>query len=185
MALSMAERKAVTRKMAERYIKASKTEKGRLLDELCALTGWTRRHARRALAEAGREAPASCRRPRARTYDAEVFEPLRKVWAVLGGPAGKRLAPFMEEIVVSLERAGEISLEPAVRHKLLRISAATIDRMLAPERDRLKVKGRSGTKPGSLLIKTDPHQDVRRVGRCSSGLLRGRPRRPRRRRPSR
>jgi hypothetical protein len=45
----MAERKAVTREMTRRYAKASTTEKGRMLDELCALTGWTRRHARRSL----------------------------------------------------------------------------------------------------------------------------------------
>ena len=45
----MAQRKAVTKQMARRYSKASKAEKGRMLDELCALTGWTRRHARRSL----------------------------------------------------------------------------------------------------------------------------------------
>jgi hypothetical protein len=42
--LSMAERKAVTKHMARRYQAASKAEKGKMLDELCALTGWTRRH---------------------------------------------------------------------------------------------------------------------------------------------
>jgi hypothetical protein len=40
--LSMAERKAVTKQMARRYQGASKAEKGKMLDELCALTGWTR-----------------------------------------------------------------------------------------------------------------------------------------------
>jgi hypothetical protein len=45
----MAERKAVTKQMAKRYERATKTDKGHMLDQLCALTGWTRRHARRAL----------------------------------------------------------------------------------------------------------------------------------------
>ena len=49
MGLSMVERKAVTMQMAKRYQKATKTEKGRMLDELCPLTGWTRRHAIRAI----------------------------------------------------------------------------------------------------------------------------------------
>ena len=49
MGLSMAERKAATKQMAKRYEKATKAQKGRMLDELCALTGWTRRHTRRAL----------------------------------------------------------------------------------------------------------------------------------------
>jgi hypothetical protein len=34
----MAERKAVTKQMAKRYMRASKLEKGQMLDELCALT---------------------------------------------------------------------------------------------------------------------------------------------------
>jgi hypothetical protein len=50
--LSMAERRAVTKQMARRYAKAPKKEQGRMLDELCALTGWSRRHAIRALAQA-------------------------------------------------------------------------------------------------------------------------------------
>jgi hypothetical protein len=93
----MAERKAVTKQMARRYRKASKAEKTRMLDELSALTGCTRRHARRALGAALHPAP----RPgpvRPRTYGGDVLEPLVRIWAVLGGPAGKRLVPFMGEM---------------------------------------------------------------------------------------
>ena len=49
MGLSMAERKAVTGQIADRYRKASKKHKQLILEELCALTGWHRDHARRAL----------------------------------------------------------------------------------------------------------------------------------------
>ena len=156
MGLSMAERKAVTKQMAARYDKASKGEKGRMLDELCALTWWTRRHAIRALAEAIRRPRRRPRRSRPRTYDEDVLGPLQIIWATLNGPAGKRLAPFMAEIVEALERAGELTLEPHVRAKLLSVSAASIDRLLASERARLKVKGRSGTKPGSILKRQIP-----------------------------
>jgi hypothetical protein len=172
----MAERRAVTKQMARRYRKASKALKGRMLDELCALTGWTRRHARRTLSEAisGRVKPP--RRPRPRTYGEEVLEPLRFVWATLNGPAGKRLAPFMAEVVAALERHGELELEPGVRAKLLRISPATIDRALAPERRRLRVRGRQGTKPGSILkrqipIRTFAEWDDRRPGFCEADLV--------------
>jgi hypothetical protein len=127
--LSMAERRAVTKQMARRYARASKKDKGRMLDELCALTGWTRRHARRALHQAGQGTGPRPRRARERFYGPEVIAPLRRVWATLDGPAGKRLAPFMAEIVQTLERAGELTLEPAVRAKLLAMSAATIDRV--------------------------------------------------------
>ena len=173
----MAERKAVTKTMAKRYAAASKTDKTGMLDELCALTGWTRDHARRALrvaAAGGGEPPT--RAPRPRVYDEEVARTLRMIWATLNGPSGKRLAPFMAEIVEVLERHGELDLTPAVREKLLQISPATIDRVLAPERARLKFKGRSGTKPGTILkrqipIRTFADWDDARPGFCEVDLV--------------
>jgi hypothetical protein len=175
--LSMAERKAVTKATARRYLRASKREKGQILDELTALTGWTRRHARRALlqSERPREAPAR-RRGRPPVYGDDVAEPLRLIWATLNGPSGKRLAPFMKEIVQALERADELHLSPGVRGRLLGVSAATIDRLLAPERKRLQVRGRSGTKPGTLLkrqipIRTFTEWNDARPGFCEVDLV--------------
>lgn len=152
----MAERKAVTKQMAKRYAKASKKQKGVMLDELCALTGWSRRHARRALGAALEAPKPPGRRGRPPVYGSEVIEALRFVWATLDGPSGKRLAPFMAEAVEALERHGELSLGEEVRSKLLQMASATIDRALTPERRRLQVKGRSGTKPGSILKRQIP-----------------------------
>jgi hypothetical protein len=170
----MGERKAVTKQMAKRYAKASKKGKGVMLDELCKLTGWTRRHARRALTQA-LEQP---KRPavRSKIYGQEVGDALGFIWALLGAPAGKRLAPFLPEIIEVLERTGERAFAPEVRAKLLRISAATIDRMLATERARLRIRGRSGTKPGSILkrqipIRTFADWDDARPGFCEVDLV--------------
>ncbi len=176
MGLSMAERKAVTKQMARRYGKAAKADKGSMLDELCALTGWTRRHARRALTDALKAPANERRRPRSRTYGVEVLEALKLVWATLNGPSGKRLQPFMAEAVEALERHRELEVDPGVRQKLLRMSSATIDRALAPERRRLQMKGRSGTKPGSILrrqipIRTFAEWDDRRPGFCEVDLV--------------
>lgn len=178
--LTMAERKAVTRQMARRYEAATKAEKGRTLDELCALTGWSRSHARRALAEVrgGKHPPP--RKQRARIYGPEVLEPLRRIWATLDGPCGKRLAPFMAEIVEALERSGELELTEPQRKQLLRISAATIDRLLAPDRDGLRLRPRAKTKPGSILRAQIPIRTFAE-GRGASRVFRGRSRLPRRR----
>lgn len=176
MGLSMAERRAVTRQMTKRYQKASKKEKTLMLDELCELTGWTRRHARRALTQIPSRTLKRPKAPRQRIYGPGVLDALTIVWATLNGPAGKRLAPFMAEAVAALERSGELEVAPEVRVKLCSVSAATIDRLLAPERARLKVKGRSGTKPGSLLrrqipIRTFAEWDDKAPGFCEIDLV--------------
>ena len=89
-------------------------------------------------------------------YGEDVMAPLRKIWAVMDAPTGKRLAPFPGEMVAVLERAGELDLEPEVRATLVAMSAATIDRPLATERKKMQLTGRSGTKPGSLLTSQIP-----------------------------
>ena len=61
------------------------------------------------------------------------MEPLRRIWAIMDYPCGKRLAPCMEWLVPKLEDCGELSVSPEVRAKLLSISADTIDRLLGRE----------------------------------------------------
>jgi hypothetical protein len=43
-------------------------------------------------------------RPRPPIYRDEVIAALRTVWAVMAAPAGKRMAPFLAEIVDGSER---------------------------------------------------------------------------------
>ena len=64
---------------------------------------------------------------------------------------GKRLVVVLRTMLPTLESFGEIQVSAEVRTKLLTISPATIDRLLAPERNRLRLQGRSRTKPGTLL----------------------------------
>lgn len=52
MGRTMAERASVTKTIATRYKQANKSAKAKILDELCANTGWHRDHARKALRSA-------------------------------------------------------------------------------------------------------------------------------------
>lgn len=153
MELSLAVRRQVTSRLVTKYSKATRVEKSAILDGLCEVNGWHRDHARKALRLAAAGPPAP-RKPRApvMTYGPEVLDALRKAWAVLDGPTGKRMAPAMSVLVDALRRHGELDITDQVAAQLGVMSAATIDRRLAADRAELTTRrGRSLTKPGSLL----------------------------------
>lgn len=152
MEITLAARRQVTATQVAKYAKATRAEKRDILDHLCAVNGWHRDHARKALrvAAAGPRPPRAPRAPQY-TYGPEVVEALQFVWAVQDGPTGKRLAPVMGLLVDSLRRHGELDINDQVAARLVAMSAATIDRRLTPDRAQLVLKGRSLTKPGTLL----------------------------------
>jgi hypothetical protein len=151
MGLTLTERRAITETIATRYQLASKRGKGVILDELCANTGWHRNHARKALKAALQPKVVAPTSPRPLKYGPDVIAALTMCWTVLGMPAGKRLAPMLGELVAVLRHFGELALDEDTAVLLVSMSAATIDRRLAPERAKCQVKGRCTTKPGSLL----------------------------------
>ena len=70
---------------------------------------------------------------------------------MLGAPTGKRLAPVIGELVPTLRRFEELRISDDTERALIAMSAATMDRRLGPDRAKMALKGRSHTKPGSLL----------------------------------
>ena len=138
--ISMGARREVLAAVAKRYRTAGRVEKGRILDELTATTGWHRKHAVRALSAAGmnrtglplsEEAtgasePASSRR---RKY-ASVRDALIALWEASDRVCGKRLVSMIPALLPALERHCRLKLTSEERALLVTMSAATIDRML-------------------------------------------------------
>ena len=164
MRLTMHERKTVTKAMAGQYRKASKKEKGRILDDFTQATGYNRVYAAQVLRGHGKRVEVkpgvvlegSVRakkkaRVRERDYGPDVLKALKRIWKYMDYICGKRLAPILPEIVPRLVSCGELKVSPKVREKFMGISASTIDRLLAPERRKFALKGRGQTKPGTLL----------------------------------
>ena len=119
--------------VVERYQASSKVDKTRILDEFVRLTGYHRKHAVRVLlGRAPAEKPRARARPR--LYDEAVRQALVVLWEASDRICGKRLRPLLPLLVSSLERHGHLQLDKVVRKKLLRASASTIDRLLAPAR---------------------------------------------------
>jgi len=152
MGLTMSQRRAVSKVIATRYKRADKPAKGVILDELCATTGWHRNHARKALGAALRpKVVGPTRKARVPKYDEDTVAALRFCWAVLGAPTGKRLAPVIGELVPTLRRFEELKIGDDTERSLISMSAATMDRRLKADRAKMMLRGRSHTKPGSLL----------------------------------
>jgi len=151
MELSMSQRQAVTKKKAAAYKRATRADKTRILDELVDLTGWHRDYARAAVRDAGALKIVRPRRARDPKFPPQVIAGLATCWMLTRAPAGKRLAPMLEVVVPLLRRDGDLVLSDDETALLVSMSPASIDRHLAPERARLVSRGRSHTKPGTLL----------------------------------
>lgn len=76
---------------------------------------------------------------------------LRLWWVVLGAPTGKRLAAVLPELVAALRRFGELDITDDIERALIAMPAAPMDRRLPADRAKMALRGRSHTKPGSLL----------------------------------
>jgi len=137
-----------------RYLKASKFEKQKILDEFTSATGYHRKHAIRVLKNKVQVQNHFKGKTKTyqRLYCGEVVQALEQIWEIYGQICSKRLQPFLPEAVRVLERCKEINISKGTKELLLKISSASIDRCLRPIRIKTS-HGLSTTKPGSLLRK--------------------------------
>ncbi len=128
----MATRKELIEGIGKRYRTSNRKEKQQILEEFTRVTGYHRKHAIRALK--CDVAKPSKERGHDRIYDEAVHLALIVLWEAADRICGKRLKAALSLLIVAMERHGRLALDPCVRQRLLTISAATIDRLLAPTR---------------------------------------------------
>lgn len=152
--------------ISERYRKAGRKEKKAILDEFCINCGYNRKYAIRLLS--AKKKRSWRKSGRKFTYRSPgLVKALKTVWLGADQPCSKRLVGMLPEWVPFYEHDYGI-LSSDERAKLLVISAATIDRILKPIRDKVQRKRFCTTRPGTLLknqipIKTN-HWDVTQPG---------------------
>ncbi len=143
------EKYTIIRAFAKEYKKVGRKEKGRILKEVIRITGYYKTHACELLNNPPKKKPAIRRYRPSRSL--EILPQLKKLWVTANFSCGKILVPAIPELLESLLRFKEIKVSKSDKKLLLKISAATVDRLLKADRKRLEIKGRSGTKPGTLL----------------------------------
>ena len=144
------ERQAYLKAIRPRYWRARKKVKVTILDEFCAVCGYNRKYAIRLLNQCGK--PRKKRRPGRRSIYAspELLMALKRIWFASDQMCSKKLKAAIPLWLPHYETVYK-PLTPETQHRLLTVSAATIDRLLKPVRVVHGRKGLSGTRPGSLL----------------------------------
>jgi hypothetical protein len=144
--LSATGKEEIIRAVAERYAEAKRFERRLILDHFISITGYHRKHAIRLLRSGGGR-DYGTRKARLRFYDEAVREALVVLWEASDRLCGKRLKPLIPVLLGSLQRHGHLLLEPNVQERVMRASAATIDRLLASTRLAIHGGRRVSAKP--------------------------------------
>src|SRR5438067_5789041 len=136
-------------KLQARYARRNREGKTRMLDELCQDYEYERKYAIKLLS-GGLAPPAGRVHPGPERRYGEIQPVVQYIWLQAEQPCGKRLVPILRQWLPYYERRFE-RVSRGHRKLIGQISAATLDRLLAPARAELVGPVRVGTNPGSLF----------------------------------
>jgi hypothetical protein len=138
--------------LKKRYAKATKKERGKILDEYVKTTRCHRKHAIAVLSGKRQRAKRPIRRPRSSLYTAEDARALEILRDLFDGINSKLLRAAMDECLQPLYESGYLQISPACYERLRHISPASMDRLrFRYGRRPVGRHSRSRTKPGTLL----------------------------------
>ena len=148
--MSMHARRELIWSQAKRYRACARAEKTVILNEFCQATGLNRKYAIGLLNRPPIERTAPAKRVRRSVYAAHT-PALERLWEMSGRLCGKRLVAAIPVLIDAMARHGEAQFSPESRERLCRLSASTADRLLQKRRRRLGWRGKTMTRPGTLL----------------------------------
>jgi len=130
-------------------------QKKNILDEFCNTCGYNRKYAIRLLNSKNKSRPQkTSKRGRKKFYHDPLIAPvLTDIWVATNLACAKRLKAM---IPLFLPHYKKYILSKEIKEKLLKISPATMDRLMAPTRNKFAKRGLATTKPGSIIKKQIP-----------------------------
>ena len=172
-------RREYLKKIHERYGKASKEEKTKILEEFLKTCKYHRKYAIRLL-NAPLEESLKPRRKRAPHYSVKALGILEAIWKAAGYPWSVRLKALLP---IWMKWAREkFGIDPKTEAELLLISSRQMDRRLSLKRLKIRKAMYGTTKPGSLLknqipirtknwdIKKAGYSEIDTVAHCGNSL---------------
>ena len=150
--MSPKSKKEYLKSIARRYKKAAKKDKSKILEEFVQVCGYHRKYAIAKLNAFKRRRPFSKQRrgPKPIYQHPEILNALKEIWIATNLICSKRLkAAIPHWIGFYQAEYGYLPVE--ITKKILKVSPATIDRILHPIKHLYRGKGRCATKPGLLL----------------------------------
>jgi hypothetical protein len=161
--------------LREEYLKVSKKQRSKLLDEAEQRTKLCRKHLIVKLRPTVSFKPKN-RKKRKEYYDSYVKEILVELWKVFDRPCGQRLKPLLKTEVDRLRELGEIFCSDEVVEKLKQVSSKTIDRKLKHQKEVEYLKRRYQKKVHPLLyqkilVKLSDEWDRSQLGNIQTDLI--------------
>lgn len=154
--------------LREEYLKATKKDKTRILNEYTKNTRHNRKYVIAILNADDVWANKCARKLRPKRYGSEINAPLVKLWGIFDFPCGQRLKPCITEELERLRVFGEINISDKTAAQLKQMSSATIDRRLKVPRQVERRRRFCTTRPGSLLKRKIPIRltdwDTQKIG---------------------
>jgi len=144
-----------------------KAARSRLLDDFCEVTGYGRKHAIKVLRGQKRGGKGPGRGGAPTLYGELVRTVLKHCWLHMEQPCGKRMAGMLPLWLDHLKEVGGREISPETRESLLRISPASIDRLLASSKTgsrRKRLVPRSDAAIKALIEIRAERWDTKEVG---------------------
>jgi hypothetical protein len=156
--MTIDERRKYLRRMKKRYRQADRKERGRLLDEMEAVTELHRKSLIRLLSSGLERRPR--RRQRGRSYGPEVDDALRVIAESTDYICAERLTPNLPWLAKHLAAHAELTTTPQLLEQLEGISVSTVERTLSRLRQDEPRLARKGRRRAKNLLRDVPMKRI-------------------------